>query len=46
MMGKLCPDGRSAAAGLAGALLPLVSRLDGGTMIEDKSWLEMAADRR
>jgi len=42
----LCPGGRSAAAGLAGALVPFILALDGGAIIEDRSWLEMAADRR
>lgn len=38
--------GRSVSAGLVGALPPFTLELDGGTMMEDKSWLEMAADRR
>jgi hypothetical protein len=38
--------GRSATAGLEGALFPLTLGLEGGTMIEDRSWLEIAADRR
>jgi hypothetical protein len=44
--GRFWPRGRSAAAGLAGVLLPLILGLDAGTIIEDRSWLEMAADRR
>jgi hypothetical protein len=44
--GKVGLGGRSATAGLEGALFPLVLGLDGGTMMEDRSWLEMAADRR
>jgi len=43
--GKAWAVGRS-AAGLEGALLPLAPGLEGGTMIDDKSWLDMAADRR
>lgn len=44
--GKAWPTGRSATAGLDGALFPLTLGLEGGTMIEDRSWLEIAADRR
>lgn len=43
--GKFWAAGRS-TAGLEGALFPLALELDGGTMIDDKSWLDMAADRR
>ena len=43
--GKAWAAGRS-TAGLEGALLPLSLGLEGGTMIDDKSWLDMAADRR
>jgi hypothetical protein len=38
--------GGSTVAGLAGGLSFLTSLAVGGRMIEDKSWLEMAADLR
>jgi hypothetical protein len=44
--GKPRPAGRSGTTGLAGALFPFALVLDGGMMIEARSWLEMAADRR
>jgi hypothetical protein len=42
---RFTPETRSAGAGLGGALLPL-TELGGGTIIEDRSWLEIAAERR
>lgn len=44
--GKFWLGGRSVAAGLVGALFPFPLGLGGGTSIDDRSWLEMAADRR
>jgi hypothetical protein len=44
--GRLGPDGRSETVGLVGALLPLALGVEGGTMIEERSWLEIAAERR
>lgn len=46
-VGKSCPPGRFGKTGLAGALPPLKLGFGGGgRMMEERSWLDMAADRR
>jgi len=44
--GNLWSTGRCAASGLAGALFPFALGLAFGMIMDDRSWLEMAAERR